>query len=137
MFLKERDGFREFVVESLTPYKNAHTLKLRGVDSISDALMLAGRDIFGVDEDIAPPADDEFVIGDLAGCRVETKDGRLVGRVRTVWETGGTPLLVLDPEERKDEIYVPFNRTICLEIDVRAKRIVVDPPDGLLDLNEI
>jgi len=99
--------------------------------------MLAGRDIFGLDEDVAPQAEDEFVIGDLAGCLVATKDGRPVGQVRTVWETGGTPLLVLDPAEGKDEIYVPFSRSICLEIDVRAKRIIVDPPDGLLDLNEI
>ncbi len=99
--------------------------------------MFAGRDIFGPDEDIAPRAEDEFIIGDLTGCRVATRDGRPVGLVRTVWETSGAPLLVLDPAEGKDEIYIPFSRSICLEIDVRAKRIVVDPPDGLLDLNEI
>jgi 16S rRNA processing protein RimM len=99
--------------------------------------MLAGREIYGTDEDVAPPAGDEFLLEDLAGCLVVTKDGRGVGRVRTVWEPGGTPLLVLDPAEGKDEIYIPFTRTICPEIDVQAKRIVVDPPDGLLDLNEI
>lgn len=60
-----------------------------------------------------------------------------MGRVKAVWEPGGAPLLVLEPETGKEEVYVPFNRTICLEIDVRAKRIVIDPPDGLLDLNEI
>jgi 16S rRNA processing protein RimM len=112
-------------------------LKLRGVESISEAVMLAGREIYGPDEDVAPPAEDEFLLEDLAGCLVGTKDGRRVGRVKRVWETGGTPLLVLEPEEGKDEIYIPFTRTICPEIDVRGKRIVIDPPDGLLDLNEI
>lgn len=57
--------------------------------------------------------------------------------MKAVWETGGAPLLVLDAEKGKAEIYIPFSRTICPEIDVRAKRIVIDPPDGLLDLNEI
>ncbi len=52
-------------------------------------------------------------------------------------ETAGTPLLVLDPEKGTSEIYIPFSRTICPVIDVRAKRIVIDPPAGLLDLNEI
>jgi 16S rRNA processing protein RimM len=73
----------------------------------------------------------------LAGCVVETRAGRIVGRVRTVWETGGSTLLVLSREGGGEEIFVPFNRTICPEIDVRAKRIVIDPPDGLLELNEI
>jgi len=68
---------------------------------------------------------------------VATRDGRAVGMVRKVWEAGGAPLLVLDPTAGKDEIYIPFNRSICSEIDVAAKRIVIDPPDGLLDLNEI
>jgi 16S rRNA processing protein RimM len=98
---------------------------------------LAGREIYGHDEDIAPPAEGEFLLEDLAGCLVTTRDGRTAGRVKTVLETGGAPLLVLEPEEGKNEIYVPFSRTICPEIDVRAKRIVIDPPDGLLDLNEI
>jgi 16S rRNA processing protein RimM len=66
-----------------------------------------------------------------------TTDGRIAGRVKTVLETAGTPLLVLDPEKGTSEIYIPFSRTICPVIDVRAKRIVIDPPAGLLDLNEI
>jgi len=124
-------------VESLTPYKNAHTLKLRGIDSISEAALLTGREIFSPDEEVVPRKDDEFLLEDLIKCVVGTRDGRIVGRIRTVWETGGVPLLVLDPEGGKGEIYIPFSRTICREIDVRAKRIVIDPPDGLLELNEI
>jgi 16S rRNA processing protein RimM len=52
-------------------------------------------------------------------------------------ETGGSTLLVLSREGGGEEIFVPFNRTICPEIDVRAKRILIEPPDGLLELNEI
>gem|GEM_PF-1130719 len=98
IFVRENDEFREYAVESLTPYKDAHTLKLRGVDSIPDALPLAGREIFALHEDVAPPAEDEFAVEDLAACRVVTKEGRPVGLVRGVWDTGGTPLLVLDPD---------------------------------------
>jgi len=107
------------------------------VESISAAAALAGREIFGQEEDVAPRGDDEYLPEELAGCRVETRDGRVVGRVRTIWEAGGAPLLILDPAAGKDEVYIPFNRAICPEIDVPAKRIVIDPPDGLLDLNEI
>ena len=100
-------------------------------------MSLAGREIFALDEDVAPPAEDEFAVEDLAACRVVTKEGRPVGLVRGVWDTGGTPLLVLDPDGGGNEIYIPLSRSICPVIDIEAKRIVIDPPDGLLDLNEI
>lgn len=112
-------------------------MKLRGVDTISQAEVLAGREMFGRDEDVAPRGEDEFLPEELAGCGVATRDGRAVGTVRTVWEAGGAPLLILDPKDGKNEIYIPFNRAICTLIDVAAKRIVIEPPDGLLDLNEI
>ena len=46
-------------------------------------------------------------------------------------------MLVLDPDGGGNEIYIPPKRCICTVIDIEAKRIVIDPPDGLLDLNEI
>lgn len=35
------------------------------------------------------------------------------------------------------EFYVPFTETICVKVDPEAKEILIDPPDGLLELNEI
>jgi ribosomal 30S subunit maturation factor RimM len=35
------------------------------------------------------------------------------------------------------EVLIPLSREICVEIDLMGRRIVVDPPDGLFDLNEI
>ena len=39
-------------------------------------------------------------------------------------------------EGRRSEIQVPMVEGICAEIDVAARRILIDPPDGLLELNE-
>jgi 16S rRNA processing protein RimM len=47
----------------------------------------------------------------------------------------GNDLLVVEREGR--EVFVPFTEPICIEIDLKGKKIVIDPPDGLLDLNEI
>ena len=46
--------------------------------------------------------------------------------------TGGTEVLLIDGTEK--ELMVPFAEVICIEVDVKAKRIVVDPPEGLLEL---
>jgi 16S rRNA processing protein RimM len=74
---------------------------------------------------------------DLVGCEVETGDGRPVGRVVGVLETGGTPLLVIAGHAGGGEVLVPLSESICRRIDTAGKRIVIDPPDGLLDLNAI
>jgi len=38
---------------------------------------------------------------------------------------------------RTKEKLIPFNQDICLEVNLRERKIVIDPPQGLLDLNEI
>jgi ribosomal 30S subunit maturation factor RimM len=46
----------------------------------------------------------------------------------------GTPLLVVTAGKR-GEVLVPLADTICRRIDVAGKRIEIDPPDGLIELN--
>jgi len=45
--------------------------------------------------------------------------------------TGGTEVLIIDGDDR--EVMVPFAESICVEVDIEGKRIVIDPPEGLLD----
>jgi 16S rRNA processing protein RimM len=47
--------------------------------------------------------------------------------------TGGTDLLVLKGDDGREQL-IPFADEICTDVDVAAKRITIDPPDGLLDL---
>jgi len=47
----------------------------------------------------------------------------------------GNDLLVVEKEDQ--EILIPFAQSVCLEVDLEQKRIIIDPPEGLLDLNEI
>jgi 16S rRNA processing protein RimM len=89
------------------------------------------------EEDLPPPAEDHYYADELQGAAVVTAAGREVGRVADVWEVGEAVLLVVDAGPDREEVLIPFNRTICVAIDPKAGRIVVDPPEGLLDLNEI
>jgi 16S rRNA processing protein RimM len=66
-----------------------------------------------------------------------TVSGRDVGRVVDLWEVGESTLLVVDSGPDRDEVLIPFTRSICVAIEPQARRIVIDPPEGLLDLNEI
>jgi 16S rRNA processing protein RimM len=72
----------------------------------------------------------------LAGLTVVTVTGELVGTVTGV-RHHGQDLLVVEPAAgtpRRGEILVPFVAQIAVEVDLTAKRLVIDPPAGLLDL---
>jgi 16S rRNA processing protein RimM len=82
----------------------------------------------------------DYYIFELVGMRVCTRDGRDLGRVEGVIETGGTPLLQIaragiEPRDgRREPILVPAARAICPNIDTAAGTITIDPPEGLLEL---
>ncbi len=135
VYLPSGDGFESFEVESLTLDRNAYFLKLKGVDTLAAADALAGREVCAAGSDFAGLGEGRFYDFELIGCRVVTRDGEEVGEVAAVLAAGGQDLLVVKRPE--DEVYVPFTAAICLKVDPKAKEIVIDPPEGLLDLNEI
>jgi 16S rRNA processing protein RimM len=104
---------------------------------LSQADELAGRDILVPADALKTPGEGMVYVHDLVGCAVETLDGRPVGRATGVEETGGPPLLVVAPSDGGDAVLVPLHASICRLIDTAGKRIVIDPPDGLLDLDAI
>jgi 16S rRNA processing protein RimM len=69
----------------------------------------------------------------LIGCTVETMDGDRVGDVVRV--AGGAAGSVLEVDGPRGEVLIPLAVEICVEIDVGLKRIRINPPDGLLDVN--
>jgi 16S rRNA processing protein RimM len=87
-----------------------------------------------VDSSTSPPVgEDEFWDHELADLEVVTTAGEPVGRVDDVLHPAGSDLLVV---RRPDgaELLVPFVKAIVPVVDVPGRRIVIDPPDGLLDL---
>lgn len=122
---------RELKIENFWFQKDRIVLKFAGVDSIEAAETLREAEIC-VDADAAVELeDDEYFDWELIGCSVTTVEGESLGTVREVMRTGGTEVLLVDGAER--ELMIPFAESICVEVDVEARRIVVDPPEGLLE----
>ena len=86
-------------------------------------------------ERLARAAAGTFYRHDLIGCRVETRDGRTVGVVSDVEGTMAGSRLVVDGAS--GEVLIPLVAAICPDVDPAAKRIVIDPPEGLIEVNEV
>jgi 16S rRNA processing protein RimM len=108
--------------------------KFKGVDTISDAERLAGADVQIPAEQRAEIPEGEYFQSDLVDCQVVDANGRLLGAVESWQETGAAPLLVVRTPERK-ELLIPFAKSIVTQIDLDKKRLEVNLPEGLEDLN--
>jgi 16S rRNA processing protein RimM len=71
------------------------------------------------------------LLDDLIGLTAVTTGGEAIGTVTAVEEAGPQFLLVLDTA--RGEILIPFHRSLCPSLDLDARRVVIDPPEGLLD----
>lgn len=107
-------------------------LRLEGCEDREAAAALVGRLVaVPASEALVPPAG-HFYPWQLEGARVLTEDGRTVGRVAGVERTAGHDLWVVRDGER--EHLVPAVPEIVIEVDLAAGRVIIRPPDGLLDL---
>ena len=107
---------------------------IEGVDDMNAAQGLAGLELRVPAADLAPLPPDTFYRHDLVGCQVETVDGTVVGPVVRVEGTIGDSRLVVGSS--RGEVLIPLVQTICPTIEPARKRIVIAPPEGLLEVNE-
>ena len=109
-------------------------IALEGVETMNDAEALAGAELKAA----AVPADalpaGTFFHYDLIGCDVVDRRGETIGRVAAVEGTMEMSRLVV--AGGRGEVLVPLVAAMCVEIDVAARRIVTDLPEGLVELNE-
>jgi len=106
---------------------------IEGVETMNDAEELAGLELRVPVEELAALPPGTFYHHDLVGCQVVRTGGEAVGTVaRVEGGAGGSRLVVAGA---KGEILIPLVTDICRTIDVAGRRIVIEPPDGLLDLN--
>jgi len=103
-----------------------------GFSTITEAERLAGAQLRIPETEQEALPEGVYYHHQLIGCQVVTRGGDALGRVSDVQGEGqATRLVVSGP---RAEVMIPLAQEIC-EIDVAAKRIVVTPPEGLLEVN--
>jgi 16S rRNA processing protein RimM len=109
-------------------------LRLEGIRDRADAENAAGLWLEARREDLPPSAPGEYYLYELVDCAVEDAAGRALGTVRGLWETGGADLLVIEAADGREHL-VPLAASLLLQVDVAARRIVVDALPGLFDVD--
>jgi 16S rRNA processing protein RimM len=132
--LRWPDGRRSSMeIEGHWFYKGRIILKFSGCDSMSAAEALVGGQLVVPESQSRSLNDQSFYEYRLVGAEIVTVDGVVVGRVDSILRTGATDVLVVKAADSRERL-IPFADDICIDVDMEARRITIDPPQGLLEL---
>jgi 16S rRNA processing protein RimM len=135
LFIERGGAIETLTVVSARFHRERPVIGLAGIETMNEAETLAGLELRVPVERLQALPADTFYRHDLIGCHVETREGRTIGLVRDVEGTLSGSRLVVDGDG--GEVLIPLVAPICVEIDPSAKRIVIDPPDGLIEANDV
>jgi 16S rRNA processing protein RimM len=115
-------------------HKQDWVLKFAGVDSIDAAEQFAGSDLWVPLAERAKLPEGEFFRTDLIGFTVtEGSTGKILGTVEGWQQYGGPPLMEVTVGGK--EVLIPFVKPVYRVVDLEGRRIEVDLPEGLLDID--
>jgi 16S rRNA processing protein RimM len=135
VWTRSKTGSDERLTISSARVQNGRpVLGFEGFSRIEDVERLAGLELRVPEDTLQPLGEGRYYAHQLIGCIVRTVSGSIVGAVTRI--EGGSSGSRLVVEGARGEVLIPLAVAICVEIDVDAKRIRIDPPEGLLELNE-
>ena len=126
------DGTRQTVrVTTVRVHQGRPVIGLAGIETINDAERYQGAELRIEASAQQPLPEGQYYHHQLVGCEVVAEGGARLGRVVAVEGEMGRSRLIVAGERRRHEI--PLAAEICT-VDVAGRRIIVRPPDGLLEL---
>ena len=131
--LSTEDGSRRFTMTLTRPIPNGFAATLSGVATKEQADALRGVSLFVGRDTLPSLGDNEFYYADLIGLEVSDAGGTLIGKVTAVRNHGAGDLLEVTGKGMKSPALLPFTRAIVPTVDLAARRIIADIPEGLLE----
>jgi 16S rRNA processing protein RimM len=125
------DNGRQLTIRSSRWHNQILLLAFDGVADRNQIEELRDQ-LISSDVDLGSLAPGEYHFQQLIGCEVFQQNGELIGKVDEIVKLPGQDLLSVSRSEA--QVLIPMVKQIIIEIDVLAKKIVVNPPEGLLDV---
>jgi 16S rRNA processing protein RimM len=126
------DSRHTLLVERSSPFKGGWIVHLDAIRDRNAAELWRERYLLAPLEELSPPREDEVYFHDLLGMRVERTTGESLGSVTALYELPQGLMLDVAFGHGRSAL-VPYRPEIVVRVDVEAKVVVVDPPEGLIE----
>ena len=120
------EGWREIAVEDFELHSKGPVAKLAGCDDREAAEAMRNRDVAVRREALGEAADGTLYWVDLVGLEVVNGEGKLLGRIEGLFETGATSVLVVREGHNGKQRMIPFVAEYVRSVDRESGRIMVD-----------
>ena len=124
--LVQRGARRETRVVEIRPAGQGLLVRLDGVVSREEAAALTNAELWIPRDCLPAPGEDEVYVEDLIGCEVVDVEGRPRGTVRASFWNGAQDVLTVEGPAG-EELLLPAVPEFLVEVDLAARRVVVDP----------
>lgn len=131
VYVKTRKEEKLYKVENARYHKNMVLLKLEGIDNPEQADMLRNAFLEIDREDAIPLEEGQYFIADLIGLNVYTDEGKLLGKVDDIYNTGANDIYVVKDELGK-QILLPGIKEVIKQVDLESEKIIVHLIPGLI-----
>ena len=122
---------REARIVAVRPHHDRVLLTFEDISDVSTAETLRNVELSVSAAEVAARPPGYVYHWEIEGASVVDAKGTPLGRVAALEDAGGRPLLVVETARGPRD--VPFSSPIVVSVDVDGKRVVLDPPSGLLD----
>ena len=129
------DTGREYIdleISGVKFFKNLVILKFKGIDNINDIEKYKGKDLLVHREDAVALEENENYVADLIDLKVVTDDGKVLGYLTEVMETGANDVYVVETEDGQ-ELLLPAISDCILDVDLDEEVMTVHILPGLFD----
>ena len=127
---------REAAVESVRIHAGRALIKFAGIESPEEVQQLHNWTVEIPESEARALEEDEYYLHDLVGLTLVDAEGRERGVVTETYEGGGGILLNVKRADGR-EFELPFAADLCTEIDLEGKRMIVNLPEGIEDLDAV
>jgi 16S rRNA processing protein RimM len=130
------DAPRETALRYERWHKATWIIELANCSTREEAESLVGWEVCLAEEDRPPLGRDEYYADQLVGFRVvDVISGRTLGSVANVEPSTGSDLLEVE-QENDERFLIPFVRALVKAVDLSAREVRVDLPEGLVEVNQ-
>lgn len=130
VYLCEKDEMKKIEIEQVKYHKDMVLLKLKGIDTVNDAEKQRGKFLKIDRKDAKKLPEGVYFIVDLLGLPVYTEEGRLLGKVEDIFNSGASDIYVVKNEEGK-QILLPGIPEVLKKVDLAEEKIIVHLLKGL------
>lgn len=124
---------KDFKIEKYRTHKNFHLLTFEGVTNINEVESLKDEDVLQDTENVELTLEEgEFHFSEIIGLTVFSDDGKEVGRVTDIFQTGANDVWAVRDENNK-EYMIPYIEEVVTDIDLENEKIIITPMEGLLE----